>query len=54
MRVIIEEYGMFMISGIAFVALMFALTLFQHKFKDVSQVFIQNLTGVEATYNATP
>lgn len=54
MRVIIEEYGLFMISGIAFVALMVSLTLFQHQFKSVSQEFIRNLTGVEATYNATP
>ena len=52
MRVIIEEYGMFMISGIAFIGLIVMLTLFQSKFKSVSVEFIQNLTGVEANYNS--
>lgn len=51
MRVIIDEYGSFMISGIAFVGLMVMLTLFQSKFKAVSVEFIQNVTGVEAQYN---
>lgn len=51
MEILIEEYGMFMISGIALVALLALLTLFQTKFKSASTAFIQDITGVDATYN---
>ncbi len=54
MRMLIEEYGLFMISGIAFVACMILFSWFSDNFKTVSQSFIRNLTGVsveDSTYS---
>jgi hypothetical protein len=51
MQSLIEEYGTFAIAAIAFAALMVMLSAFQSGFKDLSQEFIRNITGVNSTYD---
>ena len=51
MRVLLEEYGMFIISCLAFVTLASMMTVFTREFASVSKHFIADMTGVSGEYS---
>lgn len=49
MATLVEEYGLFVVSTIVFIALMGTLQYFTHELNNTSKIFIANLTGVSIT-----
>ena len=52
MGTLLEEYGGFMVSMIAFLGVVWVFSAFHHGYRNATSIFIANITGASGKYEA--